>query len=85
MILHIFLKSVSKNIILDFIGKTEFLDTDFKKICNIIGIEDLSITHLNKSIRSHSKYSDYYDMETKNIIANFYAKDVELFKYSFDS
>ena len=113
---------------LDFIGKYENLEEDFKNVCNIIGLEKMKkLHHLNKrdneekekrlikslerrkSLTKDEKeivnlekkinesrerkrikknieprdYREYYDDETRQIVAEKYAKDIEYFNYKF--
>jgi len=73
-----FIKSPSS---LDFIGRIENFQEDLVKIFGQIGIKMQKDRWSNKS--KHKHYSEYYNNETRDIIAKQYSKDIEYFGYEF--
>lgn len=69
------------NILVNFVGKFEQLNSDFKKILNILNRKD-SLVHVNKS--KHCDYKDYYNYETYKIVREIYKNDFEIFDYDLE-
>lgn len=70
----------SGSLIVDHVGRYENLDQDFSDVCRILEI-DKKLPHVRRS--SHKHYRDYYSDEAKEIIHNWFMKDIEMFGYQF--
>jgi len=64
----------------DFIARYENLEQDWRRICERLNVD----VALPVRMRSHHRpYREYYCEETRSMVAEVYAHDVELFGYAF--
>jgi hypothetical protein len=77
-----FLRDLSGNLLVDFVGRFESLPTDFSHVCRRIGVES-TLPKLNTADR-RVDYRTCYSDRTIDLIANKYADDIQAFGYRFD-
>lgn len=77
------LKGVNGKIGVDFIGRFENLEEDFEKVCNRIGINDLSLPKILHTDTERKHYREGYDSETKNIVKERYSEEIDYFGFEF--
>jgi len=70
------------HILIDFVGRYEYLEDDFQEICRRIGVE-AELPSYNKS--EHAPYYEYYSDRTEDMVRRAYRQDIEFFGYEFRS
>lgn len=68
------------SIIVDFVGRFEKLECDFKRICQKINIA-ASLPKINTTV--HKDYRSYYNERTKKMVEEHFKEDIKLFSYKF--
>ena len=76
------LKNFEGKINLDYIGKFEDIDNVFKEICTNLSIDKIHFPHEKKSEKIN--YKDFYNTESKELVADYYKDDLKTFNYTFD-
>lgn len=80
--------TLNNNVHIDFIGRFERLEEDWKTILKIINIPYQKLEKLNtragKPKRKNSPYKSLYTPELINKVAEIYKEDIDYFKYTFD-
>jgi len=80
---HTFLTNNNGELVVDFVGRFENFETDFKKISNHIGIKQ-ALIHRNKTKdKMLSHYREVYTQEMKEKVEQLYKKDIDLFEYRY--
>jgi len=67
-------------LLVDFVGKVENIELDFKHVCNNIGVI-AELGWRNKS--NHDQYRTYYNKKTRSLVEIAFQKDIDVFEYSF--
>ena len=68
-------------LLMDFVGKLENLDRDWQTVCERIGIAHRVLPRENVSDRK--PYQDYYSEATVRLVAKHWAREIEMFEYSY--
>ncbi len=76
-----FVHDVHGRPLVDFIGRYERLDSEWPSIAQRVGVDPV---RLPLRMRSHHRdYRDYYCEETRRLVAEMYAADIQQFEYRF--
>jgi len=63
--------------------KMENTNNDIQKVCNNLNLSEVDTLEKRKMRSDNKHYTEYYDDETRDIVAEKYAKDIEYFGYKF--
>lgn len=70
----------------DYVIRYENLADGLSEVCKTVGIPTTSLPQLKSGMREKSHhYSEYYDEETRNIVAERHMNDIQLLGYRFES
>lgn len=75
--------SLEGKIAVDRVLRIERLDESFHSVCSALRLTKQHVPRRNR--RLHWHYSWYYDRETREIVADYYRRDIEAFGYRFES
>jgi hypothetical protein len=68
------------NLIVDFVGRFERITEDFRTICAHLRVSP-KLPHINRG--KPVDYRGYYNDRTRKLVADRFARDIEMFGYSF--
>lgn len=68
--------------LVDYVARFENLAHDFDEILNTIGI---SASLMKVNVSNTKPYQSFYTDETRRLVAEAFAPDIELFEYTFES
>jgi hypothetical protein len=71
------------NLLVDFVGRFEFLLSSFQHVARRINLPGRQLPHKRDSKRP-VLYSEFYSDATREAVAEFYRQDLALFGYRFD-
>ncbi len=74
--------SIDGAIGVDFVGRIERLQEDFDEVCDRLGQPRRKLKRKNRKFHWH--YSRYYDDETRELVTQYYRRDIEAFGYRFE-
>ena len=79
---HSFFTDADGKLLSDQVGRIEQMQASYDAICTRIGIPSRALDKVNSTRRGD--YRDYYDQQLIDGVTALYARDLELFDYSFE-
>ena len=70
------------DILVDKVGRYENLEADTNEILDRIGVQCERLSRINAT--KHTHYSEYYTPETRDLVREKWAREIELFGYRFN-
>jgi hypothetical protein len=67
---------------LDFIGRFESLRRDFDAVCSRLAIPRMALPHLKRA-QERTHYTNLYDTECREIVADRYAEEISMLEYRY--
>ena len=77
---HLYICDESNNLLVNFVGRFENYVKDTTSVLEYLNI-DTDVKKMNSSV--HHPYKEMYNNKTRDVVANLYAKDIEMFGYEF--
>jgi hypothetical protein len=78
-----YLVDLHGNLLVDFIGRFENLENDFREVCDRIGIKPPGLAH-KRQAADRKDYRSYYTPDTVALVADNFRSDLERLNYRFD-
>ena len=77
-----FIADENDDLLVDFVARFENLENDFLVIRDRAGFATKNLPYLNAT--KHAHYSEYYNEESKHIVEELFARDIDFFGYRFE-
>jgi hypothetical protein len=75
---------IDDQLCVDFVIRYEHLEKDFNEVCRRIGVPASGLPHLKTGIRKQARhFTEYFDDETRSIVADLHKNDLRFFGYEF--
>lgn len=71
----------SGRLLMDFVGKLENLQNDWQTACSRAGIPYRPLP--SRNVTRHQRYQDYFDQDSIQLVARHWAREIDMFEYSF--
>ena len=68
---------------IDYIGRFEDIQVSWSEIAKRLNYDSIMLPK-NRAGKYYKHYTEYYDAETREIVARAFARDIELFGYEFE-
>lgn len=65
----------------NFVGRYEYLQSSLNTVFEHLNLPEVTLERRNSS--NHAHYREYYDDHLRDLVAEFYKTDLELFSYEF--
>jgi chondroitin 4-sulfotransferase 11 len=78
---HLWISDDEGNLVTNFVGRFESLQADLDTVCRQCGLWRKRLGFQKRG--EHAPYRDYYDAPMRDIVAQVYQRDIELFDYEF--
>jgi hypothetical protein len=77
-----FVYDLKGNVMVDFLGRYETFEEDHNKLREELNLPKGRVPISNVS-KCKTNYKEFYDSESKKIVAKYYEEDIDNFKYTF--
>ncbi len=78
--------TINDQLCVDYVIRYENLLNDVTDVCKRVGLPPIELPHLKTGFRQkRHHYSEYYDDESRQIVADKHQNDIRLFGYEFES
>jgi chondroitin 4-sulfotransferase 11 len=79
---HEYLTGAAGGLAVDFVGRFETLGESFQEVCRLLGVRArLPVKYASR--RQSRDYRRYYGARSRALVAERYARDIEIFGYAF--